>query len=351
MPPPNPSGNWYQTVNPNEHIYTTGFGFSYRPPFLIERKTIQSYASGIALACLCFFVCRSLLHELVYWALRNLVYSLAPWALISNQTCLQLAYCLSYGASLCFPFWVYQCFVRIPLSSALPARRAGAKLLLPGICVGLAASTVGYATITATGGLLGFFGLAHLNSSLALPSDPPALLFYCLGITVVPAVAEELVFRGVVLQSLRRFGDGFALLCSAAVFAVMHGNVMQAGNAFLMGLVIGYFVLMSGNIWVGVGIHLANNLLVLLLGSLSYIVAGQAVCQAIQMGAYMLYIVGGVAALLYLTRSTTGLFDLRPAQTACSEPQKLRYFFASPAMVIYLVTAAVCAAQLIHVAR
>lgn len=64
-----------------------------------------------------------------------------------------------------------------------------------------------------------------------------------------------------IFQSMRRFGDSFALILSAILFAMFHGNLVQAPNAFLMGLVIGYFVLYSGSLWVGVIIHMVNNIL------------------------------------------------------------------------------------------
>ena len=81
-------------------------------------------------------------------------------------------------------------------------------------------------------------------------------ILYIINGVVLPAFIEEIVFRGAIMQSLRRFGDGFALLVSSVLFAVVHGNFVQAPYAFLMGLVIGYFVLRTGSLWAGIFIHL-----------------------------------------------------------------------------------------------
>lgn len=65
--------------------------------------------------------------------------------------------------------------------------------------------------------------------------------------------------RGVVMQPLRKYGDWFAILTSAFVFALMHGNLVQAPFAFIAGIGLGYAVIASGSLWTGILIHLLNN--------------------------------------------------------------------------------------------
>ena len=42
-------GGWYRPINPNEHTYTEGFGFSPHPPYMVERKLISRYSSALVL--------------------------------------------------------------------------------------------------------------------------------------------------------------------------------------------------------------------------------------------------------------------------------------------------------------
>ncbi len=76
---------------------------------------------------------------------------------------------------------------------------------------------------------------------------------------LMPAFIEEFAIRGVVMQSLRRYGDGFAIVASAAVFALMHGNMIQIPFAFIAGMAIGYIVIKTGTMWTGIAIHFLNN--------------------------------------------------------------------------------------------
>lgn len=92
------------------------------------------------------------------------------------------------------------------------------------------------------------------------PQNPVQLVFSLLTVGILPAFAEEFALRGVVMQPLRRHGDRFAILMSAFVFALMHGNLSQFAFAFLVGAAIGYFVVATGSVWVGVAIHMLNNL-------------------------------------------------------------------------------------------
>lgn len=92
------------------------------------------------------------------------------------------------------------------------------------------------------------------------PTSGISLAYSLLSIGILPALVEEFALRGVVMQPLRRHGDRFAIVMSAFVFALMHGNLSQFTFAFPVGLALGYFVITTGSIWVGVAIHMLNNL-------------------------------------------------------------------------------------------
>jgi len=85
------------------------------------------------------------------------------------------------------------------------------------------------------------------------------VLISLLSTAVIPAFVEEFAIRGVVMQSLRRYGDWFAIIMSSLVFALMHGNMIQIPFAFIAGIGIGYAVIKTGSMWTGIIIHFINN--------------------------------------------------------------------------------------------
>lgn len=76
---------------------------------------------------------------------------------------------------------------------------------------------------------------------------------------VAGPIWEELLFRGLILGSLRPFGKRFAILGSAILFGAFHGNLLQAPFALALGLVFGYVTVEYGLLW-SMGLHLFNNL-------------------------------------------------------------------------------------------
>ena len=85
------------------------------------------------------------------------------------------------------------------------------------------------------------------------------------GICVMPAIFEELAFRGVIFGALQRvLGSTEGLLVSALMFAILHLSVPSMPHLFIMGLVLGWLRLRTGSLLPGMLTHFTHNLLVLL---------------------------------------------------------------------------------------
>lgn len=85
--------------------------------------------------------------------------------------------------------------------------------------------------------------------------------FYLIALAVAIApVAEEILFRGIVMPVLARHtGTAWALVASAAVFAALHMNLAAAAPLFVLGLVLGLAYLYSGSLTVPIALHSVFN--------------------------------------------------------------------------------------------
>ena len=84
------------------------------------------------------------------------------------------------------------------------------------------------------------------------------LLILC--VAAVPAVCEELAFRGFILSGCRNLGNNWrAIVVSAIFFGVTHGFLQQSINACLLGIVLGYLAVRSGSLLPGVVFHFLHN--------------------------------------------------------------------------------------------
>lgn len=84
----------------------------------------------------------------------------------------------------------------------------------------------------------------------------PMWLYVCLA----APVTEELLFRGLLLRSIAPFGKKFAIVVTAVLFGLYHGNPIQTPYAFLVGLILGYVAMEYNVIWAMI-LHMMNNLL------------------------------------------------------------------------------------------
>ena len=84
-------------------------------------------------------------------------------------------------------------------------------------------------------------------------------------IVVLPALVEELFFRGVMFSALERCGTWPALLLTSVSFAMIHGDLHNFVGPLASGLIYGYLVYVLDSVWPALFAHLVNNALVLFL--------------------------------------------------------------------------------------
>lgn len=81
---------------------------------------------------------------------------------------------------------------------------------------------------------------------------------------LIPALGEELVFRGVLQQELTKKFKGnyhFGIWLSAAIFSAIHIQFFGFFPRMFLGAVFGYFLVYSGSLWIPILAHFINNAL------------------------------------------------------------------------------------------
>lgn len=103
-----------------------------------------------------------------------------------------------------------------------------------------------------TGGLL---------RALLVMDSPWEFLFSLFVMGLLPAVGEELVFRGFLQRQLgrTRLGEHAAMWVSALIFSAIHFQFEGFLPRVLLGALLGYLYFWSRNLWVPIAAHFANN--------------------------------------------------------------------------------------------
>lgn len=179
-------------------------------------------------------------------------------------------------------------------------------------------------------------GITLSSPEYSVPEDFGGRIIYVISVAVVPAMVEEFAIRGAVLQPLRRYGDRFAILASALVFAVLHGNLIQAPFALIAGVGIAYAVCITNSIWTGILIHFCNNFYAV---ATEFMIADITDEKTLNIVYY-----ATMAALYAVTIAGSALFvmlkkkrRIMPSFTALGEGGKMKAFVLTIPMIIGLI--------------
>ena len=106
----------------------------------------------------------------------------------------------------------------------------------------------------------------NLSSISINPTNFGLFALLVLVSAITPAICEEIIFRGMILNGLRtKFNDYASIALSAFMFALIHGNLQQFIYPFLLGLIYGWLCLRTGSVIPSIIAHFVNNFLVVLL--------------------------------------------------------------------------------------
>lgn len=166
-----------------------------------------------------------------------------------------------------------------------------------------------------------------------------SLLLNLLSTAILPALLEEMVMRGYVLGSLRRYGDKLAVVITAMLFGLIHGNVLQLPFAFFLGLVLGWLVVQTDSIWPAVLLHFGNNAMSVLLDYVEIVVGSSSTATMLT---FFVFCVLGTAVLsaafLSNRRGKTDL--LRPIGNGVaplSVLERVKAILFAPAMIVGVI--------------
>lgn len=91
-------------------------------------------------------------------------------------------------------------------------------------------------------------------------SSTLSIILILLSTVIAGPIAEELMFRGYILDSIRRMhGDVVAIVVSALLFGMVHLDPYTVGMATLGGVIYGYIRVKTGSLWPSMASHMIWN--------------------------------------------------------------------------------------------
>lgn len=204
-----------------------------------------------------------LLGELLQFALSAALGAHLPGASAANPVGIPVAAaallnCLAAAINLALPILWLRRAAR-PLSPAPLALRRPGKVALVALPLFLCYTTLCSVVANLLRMLLGLGGYTP-PASTSLPEGAGPLALSFLSICVIPAIGEELFFRGTIQRLLAPYGDWFSIIVSSVLFALLHADLSQIPSIFALSLFLGYLVAAYGNLADAMLLHFFNNL-------------------------------------------------------------------------------------------
>ena len=243
------------------------------------------------------------------------------------------------------PGLFYLLFSGKRIADTISVKSVKPSYLIPIIFIGLAASMVANIASDIVSNNFGIFGLENTidfdSSSQSLTSN----ILYIISTALVPAFSEEFAFRGILMGSLRKYGDSFAVIASAVLFGAMHGNIIQIPFAFILGLIFGYVSCKTNSILPAIIIHFINNFYAVILDILQ---SSKAITDNTFMTIYYFIVSGfclaGILSFIYLIKKDKSFFNISDKTKLAHNPdfsltlkEKNTTFFLSSGVVASMV--------------
>lgn len=195
------------------------------------------------------------------------------------------------------------------------------------------------------------FGITLSSPEIAQPQGVMGFILSVIRTSVVAALVEEIAMRGCVMQPLRKHSDSFAIIASACAFGLMHGNLIQAPFALIVGIALGYIVIKTGSLWSAVIIHALNNFIstfISYLSSSEYI-SSDVVNLIYALIVYSLIFIGIISLILFKIREKKVCPKTNTPISYLSPLQKAFAFIKSPTMIFAIIMLFITTASFVDV--
>lgn len=182
------------------------------------------------------------------------------------------------------------------------------------------------------------FGIYSSYSAIEDPSNTMDIILMFFATAIVPPLIEEFGARGLMMHSLKKYGNGFAILGSAFVFGVLHGNAVQIPFAFICALFIGYAVIATDSLWTGIIIHALVNSMSCVSSVLMYYFDEHTANLYFYISSTVGFVAGVIALIIYLKKyKDEGILKDNGEISELSLKERFGKFVSSPLMIIGII--------------
>ncbi len=180
--------------------------------------------------------------------------------------------------------------------------------------------------------LISLIKQAPVNNPLATVATGESVVLQVLVLSVSAPIIEELMFRKLMLDRLRPYGDMTAIWVSALAFSLFHGNLSQALYALVLGMIFAYIVIRTNNILYSIGLHVLINLFGSTLMPLMALSANPILITIASLLVYVFLIAGIILFITEIKR-----VKLEKGEITLTGSERFKAHYLNGGMILYFI--------------
>lgn len=293
---------------------------------LAEKQQLRKGSSWLCFTLFCVFMAFMVFPSLVSTVFYGLTETNRTAYYGFSPLLYQLFSCVVYLLAVGAPGLLYFAIRKLSISEALPFEPVPMRTAVPLVLFGFGACLL--ANLPA-GWVISLEDSAGFNTAQPpayIQNSVGAQIFFFISMAIIPPIVEELLFRGIILHTLRRYGEGFAIVGSSLLFGLFHMDVAQFVFAFLCGLVLSFLVIKTNCLWLSIAVHFLNNALATIVELLDYYVGAQQ-ANIIYAVFFIIIAVLGLLSLLALFLPNRSFFRLSANRSSLRLSQRFNALF------------------------
>lgn len=213
--------------------------------------------------------------------------------------------------------------------SMTPGQLAIAFLMLYGILI--IGNVIGLAL---TAGIAVLKGTPVQNPMVKVITDGSLWVTAIFTVLCAP-VYEEFLFRKLICDKVRKYGEGCAVVISGLLFGLFHMNFNQFFYAFLLGCFLAFLYVKTGNLKYTILLHMAINFLGSVVGGLIQTLDQSDPFSLIIASVYSLCIIAIAISGIVLLIVKRRRFSLEQGEIVLEKGQRFKTMILNPGMILF----------------
>ena len=178
---------------------------------------------------------------------------------------------IQVGVMFLIPFILYMLFIRVTPKQVIKTvnfSKINLSTIFVSIGLGIVIFLMNIVVSSIFNGVIAFTGY-KTPLTFEQPITPSysmtSFVINVIMVAVLPAVFEEFLHRGLLLQGTKHMGFKKTIIISSICFGLIHFNIGQVSYAIVLGLVLGFASVVAKNLWVPIIMHFTNNFIAIYL--------------------------------------------------------------------------------------